>query len=250
MPTGKNLPSFFSDFKFRARIQWRGLKSNLQDTLSAYIAYKWQIYRSMPSDIPKPKRPTVDIRTIVPVAMKLHKQMYTAFAKGDVKVLEDICTEGVRLQYLNKIAKRAEKDEKMAWELISYKTKPKLWSMKAGGSPVELKGIPVGIQQAAVRIVSLQRLTTGNVMGARVAGSKATSKENIVWKEPKEKEVTEYLVVQRRLLEGKYEPWKVWGFVKEFDVAAEKKELEGDSSSIMSEGGGITTPRMRGASGS
>jgi protein MBA1 len=240
MPTGRNLPSLFTDTKFRLQLEWIRAKRRFQDYLSSIIAYRWQIYRGMAKNIPKPKKPTINMRTIVPVAKKLHVQMYTAYAKGDTKTFQDICTENIRATYLTRIAKRVENREKMSWELVSYKSRPKLCSMKAGGTPLELKGIPIGIQQAVVRIQSLQRLTPGNVMGARAAGSKSTEKEHVVWKEPKEKEVTEYIVVQRRLMEGKYEPWKAWGFVKELDVVAEKKKMGGmvkAQETLLSEGG-------------
>jgi protein MBA1 len=223
MPTGKNLPSLLADPKLRFRLEWTRAKRRFQDYLSALIAFRWQIYSGMAAHIPKPKKPTIDTRSIVPVAKKLHAQMYSAFAKGDIKVLQDICTENICQTYLSKIAKRAEIGETLKWELVKYTSKPRLCSMKAGGTPLELKGIPIGIQQAVVRIQSLQRLTPGHLMGAK-AGSKDTEKEQVVWKEPKEKNVTEYLVVQRRLMQGKWEPWKAWGFIKEHDVTTERKK--------------------------
>lgn len=245
MPTGKNLPSIFTEPKFRLQIEWKRTKRRVQDFLSAFIAFKWQVYGSMPSGAKKPNTPEINILTIKPAALRLHKQMYTAYADGDKKVLQDICTEGVRELYLAKIEKRIENSETMKWELVSYKGRTKLCSMKAGGTPMELKNIPIGIQQAVVRIKSLQRLTTGTKMGAKVKGAKGQEKEHIVWKEPKEKVVTEYFVVQRRLMEGNYEPWRAWGFVKEMDVAAERKkneEILKEESKILS-GGDVSTPR-------
>lgn len=243
MPTGKNLPSLFREPRFRFQIEWRRVKRRFQDYLSAFIAFKTQIYSSIPRG-KRPARPKINLFTIKPAAIKLHKQMYTAYANGDAKALEDICADNVRDHYQSRIENRNEKGELMKWELVSYKGRPKLCSMKAGGTPIELKGIPVGIQQAVVRIRSLQKLTIGNKTGARASRQKGKDKENVIWKEPNEKEVTEYIVIQRRLLEGKFEPWKVWGFVKEMDVVAERKkngEILEQQDKILARG--ISTPR-------
>ncbi|KAE9989103.1 hypothetical protein EG328_000034 [Venturia inaequalis] len=244
MPTGKNLPSIFSEPKFRLQLAWKRTKRRFQDLLSAYLAYKLQVYRGVPYR-DRPDRPSINILTIKPAALRLHKQMYTAYANGDTKVLEEICTEGVRAIYLSKIEKRNQNSETMKWELVSYKGRTKLCSMKAGGTPIEIKNIPVGIQQAVVRIKSLQRLTVGTKMGAKAKGTKGNDKEHIVWKEPTEKVVTEYFVIQRRLLQGVYEPWKAWGFVKEMDVAAERKRNEGitEAGNKILSAGDVSIPR-------
>ncbi|TID17549.1 hypothetical protein E2P81_ATG08122 [Venturia nashicola] len=240
MPTGEKLPSLFSEPKFRLQLEWKRAKRRVQDLLSAYIAYKFQLYSSMPMKN-RPATPQINIRTIKPAALRLHKQMYSAYANGDTNVLQDICAEGVRDIYLSKIEMRNRNSDAMKWELVSYEDKTKLCSMKAGGMPVELKNIPIGLQQAVVRIKSLQRLTPGTKMGARAKRTKGDEKENIVWKEPKEKVVTEYFVIQRRLLEGVYEPWKAWGFVKEMDVAVERRIHEAENE-ILSRGN-VSTPR-------
>lgn len=244
MPTGKNLPSLFSEPKLRLNLEWKRTKSRIQDLLSAYLAYKLQIYSSMPMR-DRPSMPQINIRTIKPAALRLHKQLYTAYANGDAKVLEVICTEGVRSIYLSKIEQRNQNLDVMKWELVSYEGRTKLCSMKAGGTPVQLKDIPVGIQQAVVRIESLQRLTMGTKMGAKAKLTKGNDKQHIVWKEPKEKVALEYIVIQRRLLEGIYEPWKVWGFVKEMDVEAERqidKAVMKAENRILG-GGNLSAPR-------
>ncbi|QDS67745.1 hypothetical protein FKW77_006094 [Venturia effusa] len=246
MPTGKNLPPLFAEPKFRLTLEWKRTKRRIQDLLSAFTAYKWQLYSNLPAGTIRPPTPTIDIRTIKPAALRLHKQMYTAYANGDTKVLENICTEGIRGIYLARIDKRIENSEVMKWELVSYEGRTKLCSMKAGGTPIQLKGIPIGVQQAVVRIQSLQRLRTGIKMGARTLRAKGEEKEHIAWKDPKEKVVTEYFVIQRRLVEGNYEPWKAWGFTKEMDVAAEKKKeneeiLEAERRVLS--GGDVSAPR-------
>lgn len=239
MPTGANLPSLFTETKFRLQLEWKRTKRRIQDRLAA-IVYKWQIYSSM-RKADRPEMPKLNIYTIKPAALKLHKQMYTAYANGDTNVLQDICTEGLRGIYISKIEKRNQNSETMKWELVSYEGRTRLCSMKAGGSPIAFKNIPVGLQQAVVKIKSLQRLTTGTKIGAKVNRAKGEDKEHIVWKEPKEKVVTEYFVIQRRLLEGIYEPWKAWGFAKELDVSAEGRKNE-EILKILS-GGDVSTPR-------
>lgn len=68
-----------------------------------------------------------------------------------------------------------------------------------------------GMRQVVVRLQSRQSL-------ARIIRS-TKGQEDLVKKGTGEvKDVTEYLVIQRRMLKGKEEPWMVWGTTNESDV--------------------------------
>jgi len=75
-----------------------------------------------------------------------------------------------------------------------------------------------GIRQAVVRICSRQRLTRYKADGSVVKGS------------GEEREVKEYVVIQRKLWKGKEGEWVVWGTTEETTQEmveeAKKKALE------------------------
>lgn len=76
-------------------------------------------------------------------------------------------------------------------------------------SPLPMPGLgECGLRQAVVRLRSRQAVDVygggRGVWGNKVKGT--------------EREVTEYLVLQRRLVAGVEEDWKVWGFAGETTV--------------------------------
>jgi protein MBA1 len=181
--------------------------------------------------VPKPDRPkakpVIESGTIVPKAKELHKELYTAFAQGDVKKLEDLAGETLFETYKARLAKR-KPHERVSWELVKYKGWTRKVSHITMPYPISMGGLPVGLQQAIVKIQSVQRIRTGTVpelvqvRGAKPVVTRMVTDEEVVWGEPKEKTVTEYVVVQRQLVRGVQEPWHIWGFAKEFDL----KELK------------------------
>jgi mitochondrial protein MBA1 len=187
---------------------------------STYLAYKHLIYSKVPKP-QRPKKPTVDYRSILPAALKLHKSLYHAISTGNRKALSTLCADNIEAQYQSRIARRLEAQERLSWELVKYVEKPRVVSMKAGATPLMLEGIPVGMQQAVVRIRSLQKLKTGTLVRSGRGGGAKGKEQDVEWEKEKTKDVTEYIVVQRRLMQGDYEPWKVWGFIVEFDANAE-----------------------------
>jgi hypothetical protein len=110
--------------------------------------------------------------------------------------------------------------QRVSWELVGYKGWARVVSHVVAPYSVSVGGLPVGIQQATVRLRSTQRMRTGTVPHPKLKrGTTGDGKmgEDVVWGEPKEKTVTEYIVIQRQLVKGIQENWHVWGFAKEFD---------------------------------
>jgi protein MBA1 len=142
--------------------------------------------------------------TLVPTALALHKQMYSAFAEGDVRTLRDICADGLYESFRARIGNR-QRGEKVKWELVRYKGNGRLMSNRAGRLPIE----GAAVRQVVVRVRSVQTLTRWR-NGKQVEGSGV------------EKVTTEYVVLQRRLVNWKEQEWQVWGTTQ----ATGLKELE------------------------
>lgn len=135
---------------------------------------------------------------IAPTAIALHREMYTAFAEGDVKTLRKICTDGVYDSFRARIGNRA-RGEKVVWELVKYNKRAQVVSHRAARLPIE----GAAIRQAVVRISSRQKLTRYGPSGAPVKGT------------GKEKDVVEYVVVQKKYWKWKADDWQVWGTTEE-----------------------------------
>ena len=150
---------------------------------------------------------------IAPTALALYRQMYTAFAEGDSKTLREICTDGIYDSFLARIGARA-RGERVHWDLVKYNKRPKVVSNRAARMGMD----GAGIRQAVVRICSRQRLTRYTANGQKVPGT------------GEERDVVEYVVVQRKYWQWKEEQWQIWGTTEETsleDVEAwERKALE------------------------
>jgi len=113
--------------------------------------------------------------------------------------------------------------QRLRWNLAGYIEKPRLVCHRAAPLPVKIKGKDVGIRQAVVKIVSLQRLKRGQLRSSRLRsrGTKGGNEfwrfewEDVEWEPEWEKIVTEYVVLQTMLVEGEEQPWKIWGFAEE-----------------------------------
>lgn len=143
--------------------------------------------------------------------------MYLAFAAGEVPTIRRLCADGLFETFSNRIANR-DKAEKVEWELVRYNKRTKVVSHRAVRFPVE----GGGIRQAVVRICSRQKLTRTRV-------GKGGKKE-VVQGSGREKDVVEYLVVQKIMRDWEEGEWKVWGTTGETtleDVEMwERKALE------------------------
>ncbi|MCJ1255856.1 hypothetical protein MMC24_003674 [Lignoscripta atroalba] len=194
MPTGSNKPSLFHLPKVRLKLEWHRLKQRVQD-LGGVLYYKYGI-----TNKPNP-RPKLSLGNTGRLATALHSQMYTAFAEGDAATLSKICTEGLLASFRSRIASRVP-GERLRWILCKYTRRPRVVSHRAVMIPL---GKGIALRQAVVRIQSRQSLARLKPNGELIEGT------------GEEKDVREYVVVQRRMMKEKEEPWMVWGTVEESD---------------------------------
>jgi len=124
--------------------------------------------------------------------------MYEAFAEGDVRTLRSLCTDGIYDSFRARIGSRA-RGEKVVWELVRYNKRAKVVSNRAANLPIE----GAALRQAVVRICSTQRLTRYAPNGKLVKGT------------GKEKDVVEYVVIQRKYWQWKEGEWQIWGTTEE-----------------------------------
>lgn len=105
----------------------------------------------------------------------------------------------------------------MQWELVKYNKRAKIVSNRGGRLPIE----GGAIRQAVVRICSRQKLTRWT----RVKGV-----DQIVPGSGKEKDVIEYVVLQKKYEAWNSGDWQIWGTTQETKVEDledwEKKVLE------------------------
>jgi len=153
-------------------------------------------------------------------AVQMHKDMYTAFAEGDLETLRKMCAEGLLASFGARLSHRPE-GEKWTWTLQSYVGTPRIVSNTAGQLPLETGSGDRGsaLRQVVVQIRSKQSLVKETVEDKskrrRVGKGNSTDAAVEETGSPRVKEVTEYLVLQRRMWRGVEEPWIVWGFAEE-----------------------------------
>jgi protein MBA1 len=133
--------------------------------------------------------------------------MYTAFAENDTSTLRKICLDGIYESFRSRIGVRP-RGEKVVWELVKYNSSPRIASNRAARLPIE----GAAIRQAVVRIASKQKLT-------RWVKNKDTGKMEVAKGSGKEKDVVEYLVIQRQYEGWREGEWKVWGTTNESTLA-------------------------------
>jgi protein MBA1 len=138
------------------------------------------------------------LRQTAPAAVGLHRGMYTAFAEGNAQELKKMCAEGLMANFQARLLARP-KGEKWVWEVIKYTKRPRVMSHR--GASLGIEG--VGIRQAVVRISSRQKLTRYKADGTMIPTT------------GKEKDVTEYVVIQRMLKDYVEGDWIAWGTTEE-----------------------------------
>ncbi|KAI4195697.1 MAG: hypothetical protein LQ350_007054 [Teloschistes chrysophthalmus] len=195
MPTGSKKPSIFTDFRKRMRLEWHRIQKRIEEKKMTY-GYKFSLTEKRP-------RPKMGLRRIGPIAQALYRQMYNAYADGDVATLSTICTEGLLSSFKARIAARPH-NERIRWTLHRFTRGPKFVSQRIAVLP--LSGSAV--RQVIVRLQSRQTL-------ARVGSSGPGLMEDAYKQPDKEKAVSEYLVLQRRMWKGEEEPWMIWGTTEE-----------------------------------
>ncbi|KAI9795482.1 MAG: hypothetical protein M1833_007012 [Piccolia ochrophora] len=201
MPGRRNRPSLVNAPRERLTLEWTRMKRMFLDLGSLLI------YKSFTKPWLKLRR-----RQVAPTAVALHQQMYTAFADADVETLRKICGDGLLSKFRSGIHSRGR--ETLEWVLHKYTKASRIVSHRAARLPVE----GTAVQQAVVRIQSRQSLTRYGPDRKVVAGT------------GQEREIREYVVLQKRLLQGKEGPWIVWGTTGETsfdDLMEEEARMRG-----------------------
>lgn len=200
-PAAHNRPSLFREPFVHLRFQWKRLTYRLRDRVSLLILkFSSPRGKSWYNRTVRLSRPS-----ITPTAVALHRQMYTSFAEGDVTALRKICTDGIYETFRARLGNRA-RGEKVVWELVRYNKRSRLISNRAARFPIE----GAALHQAVVRIDSRQKLTrwvqgkSGEMVVAQGSG--------------KEKDVVEYLVLQKQYEGWRDGEWQVWGTTQETTV--------------------------------
>ncbi|KAI9860021.1 MAG: hypothetical protein M1813_006368 [Trichoglossum hirsutum] len=192
MPTGTALPSVFGSPAQRLRLEWARVKQHSMDLLGVLI-YKL---------LAKKPRPLLRLRQTVPTALALHRRMYTAVADADLETLRTITAAGLHDELRTRILARPPR-ERLAWSLRGYTARPRVVSNRAATLPRD----GAAIRQAVVRIRSTQSLARYAPDGKLVPGT------------GNEREVMEYVVIQKMMWDGKEGPWLVWGTTEETTLA-------------------------------
>lgn len=186
-PTGSNAPSLFREPRQLAKLQWFRFKRKASDLFSIAI-YRWSHRAHI----------KIRFRQTGPTAVGLHRQMYTAFAEGDLATLRRICADGLLETLSARIASRP-KNERVKWDLIKYTKRERVVSNRAAALMMD----NAGLRQAVVKINSRQQLTRYNADESVVPGTGIT------------RDVQEYIVIQKRLLHGREDDWVIWGTTEE-----------------------------------
>ena len=148
----------------------------------------------------------LQLRKTAGTAMGLHRQVYAAYADGDETEIQRVATEGVRNRLINEIQARSN-NTAYYWDLVRYVGRARVVSHRASSLPIPETGDDAKsiIRQAVVRLQSVQRLTREDFAEENEVEQDALQPAET------EKNVVEYVVIQKRVLRGVEEPWKFWG---------------------------------------
>ncbi|KAK6341951.1 hypothetical protein TWF730_001435 [Orbilia blumenaviensis] len=181
-------PSIFTETRDRIKFEWVRLKIKAQDLVSRYLARLWHSDPFIRKDL-------------IPSAEALHRNMYTAYARGDIDSLSRICGRDLYHTFRNRIVSRPS-NVQFSWKFSGYNSRSRVMSHKVGMLG-QGKGDENSIRQAVVRIDSTQTLIKG-VDGKVVKGTGEPTR------------TVEYIVLSKRRRGGVPEsPWVVWGTVTE-----------------------------------
>ena len=119
----------------------------------------------------------------------------------DVTVLRTICAEGLYNLLVARIAARP-RDETLRWTSHSSVQQPRVVSHRVNMLPLITRS---ALRQAVVQLKTRQSLERLLPDGRAMPGTGEV------------KEVTEYIVIQKRIINEKEDKWIVWGTVEESD---------------------------------
>ena len=119
---------------------------------------------------------------------------------GDMATLETLCHDGLLASFRARIKVRPS-NERLKWTLHEFTGFPRIVSTNIISLEIENSAL----YQVVVRIKSLQSLVR---IPANGSASDATGK----------KKMEEYVVLQRMMLKGEEDGWKIWGTIEESKV--------------------------------
>lgn len=176
------------------------------------------------------------MNTLPPRKLQL---LLIAFDRGDMSSVSRFCLPPVLQSFRNRIAARGPLT--MDWQLMKT---PSASVVSHRASLFGEDQPDTAYRQAVIRMESTQRLTikySAGAAGSTLNASKPSNMKGVKWlpadvrtesrKETKDddkvqrdvtfadngkpRKVVEYLVLQRRVIKGQEEDWKVWGFTQE-----------------------------------
>jgi len=197
------------------RLRKRWMWTRMLDTYGM-LAFKWLV---------KP-RPKFELSSIAPKAAEMHREMYGAFAEGNLERVQSKVCSGLFGSLRGRVQQRAP-NTYLRWSVKKQLASPRLCSFKAAvlpgpkGESAEERNAQI---QAVVKLHTLQSLQHVKRVAKRV-NNKIVTQEELVGAE-EEKESVEYVVVQKTLRRGKMNNWQVWGFTNETSLNQLLKEDE------------------------
>lgn len=200
-------------YSWRLRKEW--LKIRFMEVYSM-AAFKYFMVKP---------RPDLEMFKVAALAAKMHKQMYHAFADGNLDALENRVGSGLFGSLRGRVVQRAP-NTFLRWSVKEQLAEPKLCSFKAAVLPGNEERTEKNAQiQAVVKLHTVQTLQHVKRVSKRAGGKGAvvTREEDMGPKE--EKESIEYIVLQKIIRKGKVSDWKVWGFAEETTLAKLGKDI-------------------------
>ncbi|CAI7590021.1 hypothetical protein N7533_000619 [Penicillium manginii] len=192
-PLWRDMPSVFDKPRDRLQMEWTWIKAWFQNFMSLIIYTKKD--NNYPLLLTERRK----------IATSLYKNMYTTFASGDISKLKQITCDGLATKLISQIEARRP-TEVVTWNLIKWLRQPSTYftgvrvlSDRATQLPEVAKS---GIRQIVLRVSSRQSMT------------KASNSKDVAAQPAKQQDVTEYVVIQQLIWNGKDAGWRVWGNTK------------------------------------
>ncbi|KAJ5965903.1 hypothetical protein N7481_012617 [Penicillium waksmanii] len=208
-PLWRDMPSVFDKPRDRLQMEWTWIKAWFQNVMSLIIYTKKD--NNYPLLLTERRK----------IATSLYEKLYTTFASGDIPKLKQITCDGLSTKLISQIEARRP-TEVVTWNLIKWLRQPsthftgvRVLSDRATQLPEVPKS---GIRQIVLRVSSRQSMTKVNTAPFQKAAKGTTtaggSKDVAAQQPAKEQDVTEYVVIQQLIWNGKDAGWRVWGNTK------------------------------------
>ncbi|KAJ5397136.1 hypothetical protein N7509_005249 [Penicillium cosmopolitanum] len=206
-PLWRDLPSVFDTPRDRLQMEWTWIKAWFQNFMSLIIYTKKD--NNYPLLLTERRK----------IATSLYKNMYTLFASGDIPKLKQITCDGLSTKLISQIEARRP-TEVVTWNLIKWLRQPNTYFTGIrvlSDRATQLPEVPKsGIRQIVLRVSSRQSMTKVNTAPFQLAAkaSKNVAAAQQQQQPAKEQDVTEYVVIQQLIWNGKDAGWRVWGNTK------------------------------------